>query len=95
MNKEEFKKQLGIEEEGSENDKGKYIIPLADSDAYSKVYTILDNDKTKGIINLDSTGTLMNDNISQLLYFNEEYDVKLIGDFEKDEYKVIIEESIK
>lgn len=83
---EEFAKQLGITEPG-ELVNGKYIIPLMNSDEYSKVYTILDK---SDLVDLDGTATLVTDKVSELKYVGDEFTVKLDANFVDDFYRVVI-----
>ena len=83
---EEFAKQLGIEEPG-ELIGDKYVIPLMNSDEYSKVYTILDK---SDLVDLDGTATLVTDKVSELKYVGDEFTVKLDANFTDDFYRVVI-----
>ena len=83
---EEFAKKLGIDYPGDiVNDK--LIIPLLNSDEYSKVYTILDK---SDLVELDSSCTLVTDKVSELQYFNDEFVIKLDANFIDDLYRVVI-----
>ena len=83
---EEFAKKLGIEYPG-EVVNNKYIIPLTDSDEYSKIYTLLDK---SDLVDLDTSCTLVTDKVSELQYFNDEFTVKLDANFTDDFYRVVI-----
>jgi hypothetical protein len=87
---EEFAKKLGIDYPG-EVINNKYIIPLTDSDEYSKVYTLLDK---SDLVELDTTCTLVTDKVSELQYFNDEFTVKLDANFPEDFYRVVITKEI-
>lgn len=83
---EEFAKQLGIEEPG-ELIGNKYVIPLMNSDEYSKIYTILDK---SDLVDLDGSSTLVTDKVSELKYIGDEFTVKLDANFVDDFYRVVI-----
>jgi len=83
---EDFAKQLGIEYPG-EMINGKYVIPLSNSDEYSKIYTLLDK---SDVVELDTSCTLVTDKVSELQYFNDNYVVKLDANFSDDLYRVVI-----
>lgn len=83
---EEFAKKLGIDYPG-ELLKDKYIIPLMNSDEYSKIYTILDK---SDLVELDTSCTLVTDKVSELQYFNDEFVIKLDANFTDDFYRVVI-----
>lgn len=88
---EEFAKKLGIEHLG-EMEGNKYIVPLLDSDEYSKVYTILDK---SDLVELDTSCTLVTDKVSELQYFNDDFVVKLDANFVDDLYRVVIFKEIE
>ena len=83
---EEFAKKLGIEFPGEEIN-GKYVIPLSDSNEYSKVYTLLDKSE---LVDLDTSTTLVTDKVSELQYFGDGFTVKLDANFTDDFYRVVI-----
>ena len=83
---EEFAKKLGITYPGDMVN-GKYIIPLMDSDEYSKIYTLLDK---SDLVELDTSCTLVTDKVSELQYFNDEFVIKLDANFNDDFYRVVI-----
>lgn len=83
---EEFANRLGINYPG-EMLNGKYVIPLTDSDEYSKIYTLLDK---SDLVELDTSCTLVTDKVSELQYFNDEFVVKLDANFIDDLYRVVI-----
>ena len=83
---EEFAKQLGIEEPG-ELIGDKYVIPLMNSDEYSKIYTILDK---SDLVDLDGSSTLVTEKVSELKYIGDEFTVKLDANFVDDFYRVVI-----
>lgn len=84
---DEFMKEVGITTGGNyEGDR--YIIELADSDAYSKAYTTLSkSDK----MDLDGDSTLVSSRMSELLFLSDEYDIRLIANYTDDIYKIIVE----
>lgn len=83
---EEFAKKLGIPYPG-EVVNNKLIIPLVDSDEYSKMYTLLDK---SDMVDLDTSATLVTEKVSELLYLSDEYDVKLVANFSDNLYKIVI-----
>ena len=83
---EEIAKKLGIDYPGDEVG-GKYIIPLVDSDEYSRVYTLLDK---SNLVDLDTDSTLVTDKVSELQYFGEGFTVKIDANFVDDIYRVVI-----
>lgn len=84
---DEFIKSVGISDTGVYED-DKYVIELADSDAYSKAYTILSkSDK----LDLDGDSTLVSQKMSELIFLSDEYDVRLIANYTDDIYRIIVE----
>lgn len=83
---EEFAKKLNIDYPGDLIG-DKYIIPLVDSDEYSRVYTILDKSE---LVELDTSSTLVTEAVSELKYFGEGFVVKLDANFTDDFYRVVI-----
>lgn len=88
---EEFAKKLGIDYPG-EVVNNKYVIPLMDSDEYSRVYTLLDK---SDLVDLDTSSTLVTDKVSELQYFNDTFTVKLDANFVDDFYRVVITKESK
>lgn len=83
---EEFAKKLGIDFPG-EMIGDRFIIPLTNSDEYSKVYTLLDS---SDLVDLDPDSTLVTEKVSELKYFGDEFTVKLDANFTDDFYRVVI-----
>jgi hypothetical protein len=86
MEMKEFAEKLGISVDGVlEGDK--YIIELVNSNDYSRVYTLLDNSE---LVDIDEDATLITDKVSELLFLGDEFDVKLVGNFVQDLYRIVI-----
>lgn len=85
-NIETFLKELGITKDGY-YDEDIYVIPLDDSDEFAKMYSILDkSDKVElddEFIGIDKTN-------SMLLYISDKYEVKLVSNFDSDDYRIEI-----
>lgn len=85
----DFANELGIRQEGQTED-GSYVIELADSDEYSRAYSLLDkSDK----VDLDGEAALVFEKMSELTYLGDDFDVRLVANFTDDVYKVIIEKA--
>jgi hypothetical protein len=90
-------KRLQITETGS-YDNHFYVIPLADSDAYARTYTLLD----KNAINTEYpefTKNTSNTTVKIVNYFEIEedsvvYNIFLFADFDNDKYYVKIGEKV-
>lgn len=78
----EFLKKLGIDYPGEENEDLAYVVTLPDSDAYSKVFSILDKSP---LVHDADTGSFDFDVIH---YESENYLLDLYSDYDKDEYRL-------
>jgi hypothetical protein len=82
----EFVKKLNINLDGRMEGE-KYIIDIANSDEYSRMYTLLDN---SDLVDIDEDSTLLTDKVGELLFIGDDYDVKLVGNFAQDLYRIVI-----
>ena len=87
MSVEEFAKQLGITQEGSYVE-DVYVIPLKDSNEYSRVYTLLDK---SNLCDLDGEEINLGVQNSLLVYLSDDFDIKLLANFDTDTYSVSFE----
>lgn len=85
----EFLSQLGITQEGVEQE-NKYIIDLGDSNAYSRVYTILDKSE---LVDLDIENISMDVEQSTMVYLSDDFDLTLNANFDENRYTLTIEEA--
>lgn len=69
------------------DDNDSYHVIFKNSDDYAKAYTRLEN---YGLVEIDPSATLLDQDINQLLYLGDDFDVKLIANFKEDTYKVVI-----
>lgn len=88
MDVKEFAKAIGLEQDGYQ-DGAKYIIELVDSNEFSRVYTLLDKSE---LLDIQEDATLLTDKVGELIYLSDDYDVKLVGNFISDIYRVVITE---
>lgn len=88
MTAEEFAKSIGINEEGKTSSDGVYTVTLKDSNAYSKVYTILD--KAEGV-DLNSEESTLSESTTMLVYLADDFDIKLKADLDNNVYEVSFE----
>lgn len=90
MRIEEFVKDLGIESE-VEYDNGVATVILKDSNDYAKVYTLLSD---SDLVDLEPESVVINQELTSLKLTNEDFEVTLSADLERDIYKLVIEEVI-
>ena len=85
----DFLNKLGISQEGIEKE-GKYVIDLGDSNAYSRIYTILDKSE---LTDLDVENISMTEEESTMVYLSDDYDITLSANFGDNKYTLTIEEA--
>jgi hypothetical protein len=88
MEMKEFVDKLGIGIEGT-TEGDKYIIELSDSNEYSRMYTLLDS---SDLVEIEEDATLLTDKVGELIFTGEFFDVKLVGNFSSDIYRIVITE---
>lgn len=86
---DEFLAGIGIEEQGR-YDAGKYVVELPDSDAWSKAHTLLSK---SGKADLDGDSVMVSMKASDETFLADDYDIRLVANFEKDVYRIIMEEA--
>lgn len=69
----------------------KYMVYLRNSNEFSKVYTMLDNDPS---LEIDDADLNIKEKVSTIEYSNDEVKYSLKADLIKDTYYLIIEENI-
>lgn len=84
---EEFLKQIGITEEGHETTDGNYVVDLEDSDHFNKIFSKLDK---SDLVEENEDSSVVNVNITNILYIGDEYAVNLVADFNEDAYKLVV-----
>ena len=88
MEMKEFVAKLGIYIEGR-MDGEKYIIELSDSDEYSRMYTLLDS---SDLVEIEEDATLLTDKVGELLFTDDMFNIKLVGNFDSDIYRLVVTE---
>ena len=82
--------KLGIDKEGYwSEDRNTYIIPLADSDEFARVYTKLDN--ADWLFLYDGELSLLEES-SSLLFLNDDVNFTLKSDFINNKYSLEVRE---
>lgn len=85
----DFLSELGIDREGT-MEGNRYVVNLGDSNAYSRVYTILDNSE---LVDLDVDNVSMTEDGGTIVYLSDDFDITLGADFNKDSYTLTVEEA--
>ena len=82
--------ELKINLKGTYSRDGSYVIDLEDSsDAFGKVYSILD--KNPEVDHMENNSLLTVDNAS-MYYKYKRFQINIIADFRNDHYKVVVSE---
>lgn len=83
----EFLKQIGITEEGQETTEGNYVVDLENSNHFNKIFSKLDK---CDLVEENEDSSVVNVNITNILYIGEEYAINLVADFNQDAYKLVV-----
>ena len=86
---EEFLKSLGITGH-LQKSKSSYVLDIADSNEYGKIYSLLDKNEE---LEEDAEGSQVTLDYSSVQFFNDKYMIQLIADFDADEYRLTIKEN--
>ena len=86
---EEFLNSLGIEGQ-LQKSKSSYVLDILDSNDYGKIYSILDKSDE---VEEDPESSQVTLDYSSIQFYNDEYNIQLIADFENDEYRLTIKEN--
>lgn len=87
---EEFLRELGIDRNFEVSDSGSYVIDLADSIDYGRMYSLLDR---SDLIEEDPESSQITEDTSSVQYSNDDYTLTLLADFNEDQYKLTIREN--
>jgi hypothetical protein len=83
----ELLKKIGITEEGEFTTSGNYVIDIADSDEFNKIFSKLDK---SDLIEENEESSVINVDVSNVLYLSDEFALNLIADFKQDLYKLVV-----
>ena len=86
---EEFLNSLGIEGQ-LQKSKSSYVLDILDSNEYGRIYSILDKSDE---VEEDPESSQVTLDYSSIQFYNDEYNIQLIADFENDEYRLTIKEN--
>ena len=82
-------RKLGINEEGHRSTDNDYVIDLVDSDHFNKIFSKLDK---SDLLDENEDSSVVNLEITNILYLADGFTLNLIADFEQDIYKLVITE---
>lgn len=85
----ELLKKIGITEAGYFSSNNNYVIDFDNSEEYNKAFSKLD--RTDLVEENDDT-SVINMNVSNIMYSNNDFSLNLIADFDNDTYKLVVTE---
>ena len=80
-------KELGINYPGEYAASGSYIVNIPDSNAFGKVYSLLDNSDL--VYNLEDNDLIGEESVS-VMYTNDEFLLNLIMDMDSEKYQLVV-----
>lgn len=87
MTLDELLKKLRIEKEPIENSNGSYTIDLDDSNDYTRFYSRIIN---SNLFDEDDESSQVGIETSSIQFINDDFTLTLLGNWEVNEYKLII-----
>lgn len=86
---DEFLADLGIDG-NFRRSASSYVLDIEDSNEYGKIYSILDN---SDLVEEDGESSQITVDYQSVQFYNDDYLLQLIADFESDEYRLTIKEN--
>lgn len=83
----ELLKELKINDIGYWSDNHNYIIDFETDDQFNSVLSKLES---SNLVEEDVDSSIANINVSNIVYFNDQYTLNLIADFDQNIYKLVI-----
>ena len=87
---EEFLNKLRIPVDNLRRSSTGYVLDIEDSNAYGRIYSILDN---SDLVDEDEESSQVSEDYSSIQFFSDDYLLQLIADFKNDEYRLTIKEN--
>lgn len=85
----EFLSKLGITQAGHFSKDNNYVIDFENSEEFNRVFSRLDK---SDLVEENDDSSVINLNVSNIMYVGDEYSLNLIADFEQDSYKLVVTE---
>lgn len=83
----DFLSEIGIDNEGEFTSSGNYIVDIEDSDEFNRIFSKLDK---SDLVDENEESSVVNVDVTNILYFSAKYSLNLIADFKQDVYKLVI-----
>lgn len=84
---EDLLKQIGITEEGHYSEDNNYVIDFEDSNQFNKAFSRLEK---SDLVEENEDSSVINLEVSNVLYVGEGYSLNLIADFSQNLYKLVV-----
>lgn len=82
-------RKLGIMEPGQRSTDYDYVIDLDDSDHFNRIFSKLDK---SDLLEENEDSSVVNLEVTNILYMADGFTLNLIADFEQDIYKLVVTE---
>ena len=82
-------KKIGINEAGYYSDDGNYIIDFENSNQFNKAFSRLEK---SDLVEENEDSSVIDLNVSNVMYVGDDYSFNLIAEFEQDIYKLVVSE---
>lgn len=83
----ELLNNIGITQVGYYSSNNTYVIDFDDANEYDKVFSKLDK---SDLVEENDDASVINVDVSNVMYMNENYSLNLIADFDSDTYKLVV-----
>lgn len=85
----ELLNKLGITQAGYFSKDKSYIIDFDDDKEYNKAFSRIDK---SNLLEEDPDTSVINTNVSNIVYTNDNFILNMIADFDSDTYKLVVKE---
>lgn len=85
----ELLKQIGITEPGYFDEDGNYVIDFDNSNQMNKAFIKLEK---SNLVEENENSSVINLQVSNILYVSDRFSLNLISDFDQDQYKLVVTE---
>jgi hypothetical protein len=85
----ELLNKLGITQAGYFSKDKSYIIDFEDDKEYNKAFSRIDK---SNLLEEDPDTSVINTNVSNIVYTNDNFILNMIADFDSDTYKLVVKE---
>lgn len=83
----ELLNKIGITQVGYYSSNDTYVIDFEDSKEYDKVFSKLDKSE---LVEENDDASVINVDVSNIMYMSDDYSLNLIADFDSDTYKLVV-----